>query len=364
MSVPAAWAAVLMDDVRAEARKVLHILVEGQAADRDELSEAEQRALVAFFNEFEHRAGLPRWDGGLAWDLDLRRRWRLPIALTTTVDRGTKAPERKAYLLGSRASQGGWSLLVHNPIAAASVLRAVEQIKEPDEEQILEECVVTLIRGGFAFMTALPWDPVRGSPDADWAAPRCEARMWLDPEEGHEWTQRDFTLYQQRVRRLLYSGRGKEALRMGGIVAYIASQFINGLAAVRGPATDHEFYPRVVNVGDTVSFTDRLTPEELDVITGTFYTRSTEPNDNTEYSLSYWPPPETWAASRFGGDCWTPLAQEFVEQRECELREAPAPATRTQWKDQLRKYRGRGSGLLNEMTKRTREALDRMCRPD
>jgi hypothetical protein len=43
MRLPPGWAQVKYDNVKSEAKKILHILQEGRAANRDELSETEMR---------------------------------------------------------------------------------------------------------------------------------------------------------------------------------------------------------------------------------------------------------------------------------------------------------------------------------
>jgi hypothetical protein len=183
----------------------------------------------------------------------------------------------------------------------------------------------------------------------------------------HEWSQRDYTEYEQRVRRLVYSARGKEALRRGGIVAYIASQYINGLAAVQGPVRNYESQPEKLTLGGEDYFTDNLTAADLEVLTGTFYTEAWDDRDTTpKFAVSYWPPADMWKKSMFGRGCWTTECQTFVEHREKELRHKtipPVPLSKTGWASRLPKYRTRkGRDLLGAIARHTHDALGGISR--
>jgi hypothetical protein len=156
MQVPPAWGDLTNDEVVERAKVVLHLLVEGPAVLRDKLTDRELRALLAFFNEFDTADSGRRMEGGLALDLRLRREWRLRVTLVAVGGPGREASN--AYQIGTPASGGGWTLLVHDPIAAANLVRVVERMQGPDEEDIQEACVLTLIKGGFSFMAVQPRD--------------------------------------------------------------------------------------------------------------------------------------------------------------------------------------------------------------
>jgi hypothetical protein len=358
-AVQSEWGTLPIDKIDSMVSRAGYDLFEGKVVDK--LSEIERRRIAQFFHHFypfvdspvPHRSGPPP-----DWDLrDQSRQWPLKVR---RVELNGSPLKGTGYMLrpGFWQTSVTWILVVKNPLAVALCLRHAADTVLVEPRYMMEECIMALVKAGFLFNVARRWDRrVHGGWDYTYELP-----MTVRPPEkvfrDHKWNQRDYDHYLDNRADFLRSGRGRQALRAGGILSYLASQTISGYEAVKAPHTGHDYYPDRYHIDNERCISDLLTTEEIYTLCGVFDAKERKEvsNDQQVVYYSYWPPPDIWWKSKYGM-YWTPAAQQFVEKRENELAQKPQPKRFGEWATVLGKFRGQRK-LDNNAKEETRRALE------
>jgi hypothetical protein len=358
VKLPPVWEDLAEDQIERAWRFLCLILREGKVTP---LVGAYARRQILYcvhsltpLKDFKERPELVRT---APWDLrNFRRGQRLhaiPVVLTEQAEEELSNEERQArrqpqritqhktmYQLKIPAEASGFTVLVQDPLAAALCLRYVKRMPA-DETLSLQTILFTLMHHGFPFLSVSAWTTTflgEFALDRVFNSPAAHDRP-IVISRYHRWNAHDYQAYRHRVYNFLRTPRGNEALRTGGIVAYLASQILGGYEAVQAPLLRSPYaYPRVVTIGDQPGFADALTVDECDFICGIYHTVK-KGSDKSIHVSSYWPLQETWMRTVGGPGYWTPDAQALVDNIEWELRKHPEPKLQGEWTQLLGKFR-------------------------
>lgn len=253
-------------------------------------------------------------------------------------------------------------LLVTDPLIAALCVRMTAGQTGGGRDTLVN----ILAHAGCEFSVASEWpSDVWGDVSMSWE--------WLEHPQarparvtrGHVWCDDDYTMYICRLRYFLQSPRGAQALRSGGIVAYIASTLIDMHLASNPPdcGQDGDSFPRIRTISGLRDvaidcYEDRLTEDEMGIVCGMYLAVDEEADDKTPVYYSYWPLQDVWNRSRYGVGYWTPWAQKFATERAASLFVHPVPIQQGDWNILLGKQRGPAKSLDQVMRTATVSALD------
>jgi len=163
---------------------------------------------------------------------------------------------------------------------------------------------------------------------------------------GFSPTQEDLIAYESARDDILRSGYGRSIRLLGGIVGRLAAEVVPDYDILDGPnLVDVEVVGRDGN-SDFVD--DAVGNEQLDVVSGVYFVKSTSISHNKQEShLSWFPKHGTWLSSGLAGDQWLPLAEEWYQSRLSAFNEGKFQLqTGTYWKQSLRRRRASTEGIL------------------
>lgn len=270
------------------------------------------------------------------WDVVSLTHWRLRI-----VHRPQMGNDHFYQLTADGvdlSSTTSWLLFVRDPVVALMCRRAIQNIPTSEQINILEESVQLLVKFGAQFVTASPWKSEWGPPSENQREPVVEYIEAVAPD--HQWDYVDYREYKERSERFLRSPRGVQALRCGGIVAFLASQVLGEYAATRPPCVESLAYAEFIKINDTVYFADRLSDKEMEFICGggvVMWKRNGMTIQKIQYSFH--PPPRLWD-KLFGHNVWTQISQNKVNSVMTGLKSNPRPKKVRDWGKEFHKNRG------------------------
>ncbi|KAI0643574.1 hypothetical protein C8Q79DRAFT_914497 [Trametes meyenii] len=155
-------------------------------------------------------------------------------------------------------------------------------------------------------------------------------------------TEWDYCIYEARAYEILTSPRGRAAILEGGLIWRLALEIFGNQVhrrAVEGPSEGVSKYAHKVAVGRETYFDDALTPEEIDIICGTYKIAESSSNDPTH--LSWWPRPTQWMSSGLNLGHWSQLAERWFVRRLDSIRRGNAlPLSGKTWKSNMRFHSG------------------------
>ncbi|OJT07017.1 hypothetical protein TRAPUB_2129 [Trametes pubescens] len=164
---------------------------------------------------------------------------------------------------------------------------------------------------------------------------------WRPPSfRPTEW---DYHVYEARAYEILRSPRGRAAVLHGGIIWRLAIEILGGepsnLANI-GPSTD------VFDHGQAIRprhgppyYDDALSPEEIDIVCGTYKIMESGHKDPVYYS--WWPRPAQWNYSGMNVGYWTPFCESWFNTRLQAIRASNAtPHGSKEWRNKITFYQG------------------------
>jgi hypothetical protein len=162
---------------------------------------------------------------------------------------------------------------------------------------------------------------------------------------GFSPTREDLIAYESARDDILRSGYGRSMRLLGGIVGRLAAETVPEYDVLDGPnLVDVE----VVGRHGSIDFVDdAVGDEQLDIVSGVYYVKSTSNSHNKQEShLSWFPKHGTWLASGLAGDQWLPLAEEWYQSRLSAFdKGAFKLETGTAWKSSIRRSRPSTEGI-------------------
>jgi len=133
---------------------------------------------------------------------------------------------------------------------------------------------------------------------------------------------------------------------LGGIVGRLAAEVVPDYDILDGPnLVDVEVVGRH---GNSEFVDDAVGDEQLDIVSGVYFVKSTSNSHNKQEShLSWFPKHGTWLASGLAGDQWLPLAEEWYQSRLSAFDNGTFRLeTGTAWKSSIRRSRPSTEGIL------------------
>lgn len=193
-----------------------------------------------------------------------------------------------------------------------------------------------LARRGIRFHTAR-YCPAGTVPSND--NPDCPPHPLGTLTESSKFSATSYKLYEEIRDDFLRGPRGHLALKMGGVIARLASGVANVKAAASGPKRGDEAMLRGEIVGVAASgevlIDDRIEPWEVDKVLG----RYARIGKGGETVVSLWPSVRAWNTSALRAGGWSDVAEEWFQQRLTECRGSTPIDLKTsnKWKAPLRK---------------------------
>lgn len=117
--------------------------------------------------------------------------------------------------------------------------------------------------------------------------------------------------------------------------------------------------------GNSEFVDDAVGDEQLDLVSGVYFVKSTSISHNKQEShLSWFPKHGTWLASGLAGDQWLPLAEEWYQSRLSAFDKGKFKLeTRTAWKSSLRRSRPSTEGIRMGSERLAAEFIRRVSLP-
>ncbi|KAJ7472433.1 hypothetical protein B0H11DRAFT_1811808 [Mycena galericulata] len=203
-----------------------------------------------------------------------------------------------------------------------------------------EEITVNLVARGIPFNTF-----IRGLPPA---SPRNDVP--LNPYRGlgfrpkaFQTTHAAYTGYEGIRNRIFSSDRGRVALLMGGVVARLAKDVVSVHSVCSGPSKTVLIDGHCTWDGRPSSpayWDDAFTAEELDIICGVYEVSTGQSDSHRDGEqtrcVSWWPTPAAWKNSGLNLGYWTPLCEEWFQDRLAQIRTGNAQLYNlVQWRQKL-----------------------------
>ncbi|KAI0652707.1 hypothetical protein C8Q79DRAFT_997666 [Trametes meyenii] len=160
--------------------------------------------------------------------------------------------------------------------------------------------------------------------------------------QGFRPTEWDYRVYEERAYDILVSPRGRAAILHGGLLWRLALEILGSDAigrAVQGPSEGVFEYTEVVKPRHGPAYyDDALTPEEIDIVCGTY--KIADSGHKTPVYWSWWPRPAQWKSSGLNMGYWTKFDEEWFQERLASIRRGTStPMTASLWKA-LRFHKG------------------------
>jgi hypothetical protein len=253
--------------------------------------------------------------------------------------------KKKLYILrppkGSR-DPSSWFVATTSATAVLLVYRS--------EWKTMFEIGRGLLELGIPFRTVVEWkrdrQPVK-------KALRSKTKGLGSRPHGFSPTREDLIAYQSARDDILRSGYGRSIRLLGGIMGRLAAEVVPDYDILDGPnLVDVEVVGRD---GNSEFVDDAVGDEQLDIVSGVYFVKSTSISHNMQQShLSWFPKHGTWLASGLAGDQWLPFAEEWYQSRLSAFNTGTFKLeTGTYWKSSLRRRR--------VSTEAIREASERLA---
>ncbi|KAI0673658.1 hypothetical protein C8Q78DRAFT_969006 [Trametes maxima] len=153
--------------------------------------------------------------------------------------------------------------------------------------------------------------------------------------QGFRPTEWDYRVYEERAYEILVSPHGRAAILHGGLIWRLALEILGSDTlerAVQGPSEGVFQYAQAVKPrhGPTY-YDDALTPEEIDIICGTYKIADSGHKDPVYWS--WWPRPAQWKSSGLNMGYWTEFDEGWFQERLASIRGGSGtPLTSSLWK--------------------------------
>ncbi|KAJ3558876.1 hypothetical protein NP233_g11409 [Leucocoprinus birnbaumii] len=241
-----------------------------------------------------------------SWDISPESRLALGFSRRLSSIRRVKNEQFSLYMFDFDSSATvSWKIAVYSAAAALFVSRLDDQLTE-------EQVALELLQSGVPFRTLQEENrlaPVQASQETP---SRLSIRL-----DDHKFDKSDYEFFLKRCESLLTIDRARAALLRGGIVWRVALNYVPISMAIGGPSGLHSNSHHMLKVMDrsgVVYVDDELTPEEYDVICGTYrFFQGKKAKHETQ--LSWFPPLSVFENCCLNIGRWSQQCEELYQRR-------------------------------------------------